>query len=53
MSVDFTLDEITESLSELDVAILHLLHAGDNSAVRGDVIFQKELFLIGNYIERI
>jgi len=35
------------------VAILHLLHAGGNSAVRGDVIFQKELFLIGDYIERI
>lgn len=53
MTVDFTLDEITESLSDLDLAILHLLHAGGNSAVRGDVIFQKELFLIGNCIERI
>ena len=53
MTVDFTLDEITESLSDLDLAILHLLHAGGNPAVFGDVIFQKELFLIGNCIERI
>jgi len=51
--VEFTLDEIACSLSDLHVAILHLLHAGGNSAVRGDVIFQKELFLIGGYIERI
>ena len=53
MTVEFTLDEIANSLSGLGVAILHLLHAGGNSAVRGDVIFQKELFLIGDYIERI
>lgn len=53
MTVEFTLDEIADSLSGLGVAILHLLHAGGNSAVRGDVIFQKELFLIGDYIERI
>ncbi len=51
--MEFTLDEIACSLSDLHVAILHLLHAGGNSAVRGDVIFQKELFLIGGYIERI
>jgi len=51
--VEFTLDEIADSLPHLGVAILHLLHAGGNSAVRGDVLFQKELFLIGDYIERI
>ncbi len=53
MTVEFTLDEIADSLPDLGVAILHLLHAGGNSAVRGDVILQKELFLIGDYIERI
>jgi len=52
-TVEFTLDEIADSLSDLDVAILHLLHARGNSAIRGSVILQKELFLIGNYIERI
>lgn len=51
--MEFTVDEIADSLSDLDVAILHLLHAGGNSAVRGEIIFQKELFLIGNFIERI
>jgi hypothetical protein len=53
ITVEFTVDEIADSLSDLDVAILHLLHAGGNSAVRGEIIFQKELFLIGNFIERI
>jgi Uncharacterized small protein len=53
MTVEFTLDEIADSLPYLGVAILHLLHAGGNSAVRGDVIFQKELFLIGDYIEQV
>ncbi len=52
-TVEFTLDEIADSLPDLGVAILHLLYAGGCSAVRGDVIFQKELFLIGDYIERI
>lgn len=51
--MEFTLDEIADSLPHLGAAILHLLHAGGNSAVRGDVLFQKELFLIGDYIERI
>jgi hypothetical protein len=53
MTVEFTLDEIADSLPHLGVAILHLLHAGGNSAVRGDVLFQKELFLIGDYIEQV
>ncbi|WP_261598556.1 UPF0175 family protein [Methanoculleus formosensis] len=53
MAVEFTLDEIADSLPHLGVAILHLLHAGGNSAVRGDVLFQKELFLIGDYIEQV
>ena len=53
MTVEFTLDEIADSLPHLGVAILHLLHAGGNSAVRGDVLFQKELFLIGDYIEEV
>ncbi|PKL55868.1 MAG: hypothetical protein CVV35_07715 [Methanomicrobiales archaeon HGW-Methanomicrobiales-6] len=51
--MEFTLDEIADSLPHLGVAILHLLHAGGNSAVRGDVLFQKELFLIGDYIEQV
>lgn len=53
MTVEFTLDEIADSLTHLGVAILHLLHAGGNAAVRGDVLLQKELFLIGDYIEEI
>jgi len=51
--MEFTIDEIVENLPGLGVAILHLLHAGDRTAVRGDVIFQKELFLIGDYIEQV
>jgi len=53
VAMEFTIDEIADNLPGLGVAILHLLHAGGRSAVRGDVIFQKELFLIGDYIERI
>jgi len=53
VAMEFTIDEIADNLPGLGVAILHLLHAGDRSAVRGDVIFQKELFLIGDYIERV
>lgn len=51
--MEFTIDEIAGNLPGLGVAILHLLHAGGGSAIRGDVIFQKELFLIGNYIEEV
>ncbi len=51
--MEFTPDEIADSLSDLGIAVLHLLHARDSSAVRGDVAFQKEFFLIANYIERI
>ena len=53
MLVEFTPDEIADSLSDLGIAVLHLLHARGSSAVRGDVAFQKELFLIANYIERV
>jgi len=45
MTVDFTLDEITESLSDLDLAILHLLHAGGNPV--GMSYSRKDFFSSG------
>lgn len=53
MAVEFTPDEIVEDLSDLSVAIVHLLYAGGITAIRGDVRFQKEMFLIADYIERV
>lgn len=53
MAVEFTPDEIVEDLSDLGVAIVHLLYAGGITAIRGDVRFQKEMFLIADYIERV
>lgn len=53
MAVEFTPDEIVEDLSDLRIAIVHLLYAGGITAIRGDVRFQKEMFLIADYIERV
>ena len=51
--MEITPDEIVEDLSDLSIAIVHLLYAGGTTAVRGKVRFQKELFLIADYIEKI
>lgn len=44
--------EIAEDLSPLNVAILELLEANDEKPVR-NVAFQKEMFLISNYIDKV
>lgn len=49
----FSIDDIVEDLNDLDLAILHLLHAGDNDPLKGNVAFQKEMFLIADYIDKI
>ena len=49
----FSIDEIAEELSDLDIAILHLLKAKNASKIKGKVVFQKEIFLISNYIKKI
>jgi predicted HTH domain antitoxin len=49
----FSIEDIVEDLTELDLAILHLLHADNNNPLKGKVAFQKEMFLIADYIENI
>ncbi|MCK9591647.1 MAG: UPF0175 family protein [Methanoregula sp.] len=49
----FSIEDIVEDLNDLDLAILHLLHAGNNDPLSGKVAFQKEMFLIADYIEKI
>jgi uncharacterized protein YwgA len=49
----FSIKDIVEDLTDLDLAILHLLHAGNNDPLSGKVAFQKEMFLIADYIEKI
>lgn len=49
----FSIEDIVEDITDLDLAILHLLHASDNDPLRGKVAFQKEMFLIADYIEKI
>jgi len=49
----FSIEDIVEDLNDLDLAILHLLHAGNNDPLKGMVAFQKEMFLIADYIEKI
>ena len=44
--------EIAEDLSPLNVVILELLKANDEKPVR-NVAFQKEMFLISNYIDKV
>ncbi|MEN6610741.1 MAG: hypothetical protein ABFC24_07855 [Methanoregulaceae archaeon] len=51
--MEFSIEDIVEDLTELDLAILQLLHAGNNDALKGKVAFQKEMFLIADYIEKI
>lgn len=49
----FSLDTIAEDLSPLSVAILELLKEKDKKPVKGNVAFQKEMFLIANYIDKV
>jgi uncharacterized protein YwgA len=51
--MEFSIEDIVEDLTDLDLAILQLLHAGDNNPLKGKVAFQKEMFLIADYIEKI
>ena len=49
----FSIEDIVEDLNDLDLAILQLLHAGNNAPLKGKVAFQKEMFLIADYIDEI
>lgn len=49
----FSLDSIAEDLSPLSVAILELLKVNNEKPVKGNVAFQKEMFLISNYIDKV
>lgn len=51
--MEFSIEELVEDLNDLDLAILQLLHAGNNDPLKGKVAFQKEMFLIADYIDRI
>ena len=51
--MDFSIEDIVEDLNDLDLAILHLLHPGNDDPLKGKVAFQKEMFLIADYIEKI
>lgn len=53
IELNFSIDEIAEELSDLDIAILHLLNAKKASKIKGKVVFQKEVFLISNYLRNI
>jgi uncharacterized protein YwgA len=51
--MEFSIEDIVEDLNDMDLAILHLLHAGNNVPLKGEVAFQKEMFLIADFIEKI
>ncbi len=51
--MEFSIEDIVEDLTDLDLAILQLLHASNNDPLKGKVAFQKEVFLIADYIEKI
>jgi len=51
--MEFSIEELVEDLNDLDLAILQLLHAGNNDPLNGKVAFQKEMFLIADYIDKI
>jgi uncharacterized protein YwgA len=48
-----SIEALVEDLNDLDLTILQLLHAGNNTPLKGEVVFQKEMFLIADYIEKI
>lgn len=49
----FSLNIIAEDLSPLSIAILELLESNDEKPVKGKTTFQKEMFLIGNFMSEI
>ncbi|MCC4771859.1 hypothetical protein FXV91_17320 [Methanosarcina sp. DH2] len=49
----FSLDSIAEDLSYLNIAILELLESDNQSPIEGNTAFQKEMFLIGNFIDDV
>jgi predicted HTH domain antitoxin len=49
----YSLDDIAEDLSPLSVAILELLKVNNKKPIKGNVAFQKEMFLISNYIDKV
>jgi len=51
--MEFSIEDIVEDLTDLDLAILKLLQAGDNHPLKGEVAFQNEMFLIADYIDKI
>jgi uncharacterized protein YwgA len=51
--MEFSIEAIVKDLNDLDLAILQLLHAGNNAPLKGELAFQKEMFLIADYIEKI
>ena len=46
-------DEIIEDMSELQKYIILLLNANNNAQIKGDMWFQKELFLVAQNIDEI
>ncbi|AKB31077.1 hypothetical protein MSSIH_0387 [Methanosarcina siciliae HI350] len=46
-------DNIEEVLSPLSITILELLKMNDEEPAKGKVTFQKEMFLISNYIDKV
>jgi len=51
--MDVSIEEIVEDLSPLNVAILQLLESNGQTPVKGKTVFQKEMFLISNYIDNL
>ncbi|MFA5268383.1 MAG: hypothetical protein WC379_10465 [Methanoregula sp.] len=51
--MEFSIEEIVEDLTDLDLAILQLLHADNDDPLKGKVTYQKEMFLIADYIDKI
>ncbi|MFA4825132.1 MAG: hypothetical protein WC593_08230 [Methanoregula sp.] len=51
--MEISIEYIVEDLNDLNLVILQLLHAGNNAPLKGEVAFQKEMFLIADYIEKI
>lgn len=51
--MDLDSRELIEYLSDLDKVALLLLHANNNAPVRDNLFYQKEFFLISNYILEI
>ncbi|RSD34378.1 MAG: hypothetical protein CI953_909 [Methanohalophilus sp.] len=49
----FSLDSIAEDLSNLNIVILELLASNNQTPIKGNTVFQKEMFLIGNFIENV